>query len=250
MVASGVEGATPAVLWAKLIDRLQADGVIRTERIRNAFLTCGRYLMVDEKHTGARMDLAESDNAFNIGYGQTISQPRMVATMTELLQPVPGETALDVGLGSGWQAAILSELVGPEGKVIAIERIRGLIERTTERLDAIGAKNVTIIHGDALNPEDVPLGPYDMITCAAASVKAPDFWTERLSTTGRLVYPKQIGIVKDGKLSEGKDQLDFGKGVPDGPMQRLCVTRKTANGLTEEFHGEYCRYVPLVEGTT
>jgi len=205
--------------------------------------------MIAEDDVDGRMDLAGVDSALDIGCGQSISQPTMVATMTELLEPRSGEVALDVGLGSGWQAALLRECVGPEGKVYGIERIQHLLEMARCSLARLGLSDISVIFGDAMKPEDVPDGPFDMISCAAGSDQAPAFWTDRLKEGGRLVFPKKVADVHGGKVNffDGRT-LDAGK-YPDGPIHQLCRTVRSAGALREEFHGQYCRYVPLTRDT-
>lgn len=242
-----VEGETPEECWPKLAQALSDQGTIRTDRIRRAFLACGRYLLADATDEEGRLLLASVDSAFAIGHGQTISQPTMVATMTELLAPQEGEIALDVGLGSGWQAMLLGCLVGEGGHVFGIERIHDLLLATRDRLAQLGIRNVHCIYGDALNAADVPEGPFDIITCAAGCENAPAFWKTQLRDNGRLVYPKQVAEVRDGIFYYGERVSDAG-GAEDGPVHQLCLTRKSGSNFTEEFHGPLCLYVPLTPG--
>ncbi len=107
-----------------LIDKLILEGWLRTPRIIEAFKKIKRVDFLPEN----LKDLAELNEALPIGFGQTISQPLVVAFMLELLQPREGEKILDIGSGSGWTSCLLGEIVGKKGKVIAIERIPELKE--------------------------------------------------------------------------------------------------------------------------
>ena len=106
----------------KLIEKLIKDGYLKTPTIIDAFNKIDRADFVPEN----LREVAYANQALPIGEGQTISQPLTVAFMLELLQPKKGDKILDVGSGSGWQAALLSEIVGDEGKIISIERISNL----------------------------------------------------------------------------------------------------------------------------
>jgi protein-L-isoaspartate(D-aspartate) O-methyltransferase len=128
---------------------------------------------------------AYDDCALPIGQGQTISQPYMVAIMTELLQLKGQEKVMEVGTGSGYQAAILAELCR---KVYTIERLPGLSEKAKKILDQIGYKNVEFVVGDGTAgcPE---AAPYDGIVVTAGCPKIPEPLVEQLSDSGRLVIP-------------------------------------------------------------
>ena len=107
-----------------LIDSLIKEGWLKTPRIIKAFREVKRVDFLPKEIK----DLAELNEALSIGYGQTISQPLVVAFMLELLQPQPGDKILDVGSGSGWTTALLAQIVGQKGKVIAIDIIPELVE--------------------------------------------------------------------------------------------------------------------------
>ncbi len=112
-----------------LVSELVERGRLKTPEIIKAFEKIDRANFM-----GYKTDLSYVDNAFPIGHGQTISQPTTVAIMFELLQPKPGDKVLDIGSGSGWTTALLSEIVGPKGKVYSIEIIKELYK--------FGKKNV------------------------------------------------------------------------------------------------------------
>jgi len=128
---------------------------------------------------------AYDDCALPIGEGQTISQPYMVAIMTEKLGLSGGEKVLEIGTGSGYQAAILAEIAS---EVITIERIPSIAERSRKLFDELGYKNIKVIVGDGTlgMPEEAPFGGV-IVTAGAPSIPKP--LTEQLSDGGRLVIP-------------------------------------------------------------
>jgi protein-L-isoaspartate(D-aspartate) O-methyltransferase len=120
-----------------------------------------------------------------IGYGQTISQPYIVALMTDLLEPAPGDVVLEVGTGSGYQAAILSGLVA---RVYTIEIIEELAEQVAERLRRLGFENVTTRLGDGYFGWEEH-APFDSIIVTAAATHVPPPLIEQLKPGGRMVIP-------------------------------------------------------------
>jgi protein-L-isoaspartate(D-aspartate) O-methyltransferase len=163
-------------------------------------------------------DRAYENRALSIGCGQTISQPLVVARMTELLTLRPEDRVLDVGTGSGYHAAVLARLAA---HVWSIERHERLSERAARNLEAADVHNVTLIVGDGTRglPEQAP---FDAINVAAAgTAEALAELEAQLGPGGRLVAP-----------------------VTD-PLQRLAVTRRTASGLERTLFEEV-RFVPLV----
>jgi protein-L-isoaspartate(D-aspartate) O-methyltransferase len=161
---------------------------------------------------------AYDNRALTIGCGQTISQPLVVARMTELLAPRPEDRILDVGTGSGYHAAVLARLCA---HVWSIERHRRLSERAARNLEAADVENVTLIVGDGTRglPDEAP---FDAINVAAAGdAEALAGLEAQLGPGGRLVAP----------ITE--------------PRQRLVVTRRTAEGLQRSLFEEV-RFVPLV----
>jgi protein-L-isoaspartate(D-aspartate) O-methyltransferase len=133
----------------------------------------------------ADRDAAYGDHALSIGEGQTISQPYVVARMTELLAPQPEHRVLEVGTGSGYQAAVLAELVR---EVISIERHAALAEAARDRLERIGYRNVRVIHADASlgYPSEAP---YDRILVTAATPRIDPALAQQLTADGRIVAP-------------------------------------------------------------
>jgi protein-L-isoaspartate(D-aspartate) O-methyltransferase len=161
---------------------------------------------------------AYADGPLPIGHGQTISQPVMVAIMIEALQIQPSDRVLEVGTGTGYEAAILSELAF---QVWTVERNGELAERANEILHELGCANVFVIHGDGSVglPEQAP---YDKILVAAGTPKAPPSVVAQLAGGGIMVVP-----------------------VGDHVNQQLQVIRKTSGGIVSSAQ-TLCSFVPLV----
>jgi protein-L-isoaspartate(D-aspartate) O-methyltransferase len=134
----------------------------------------------------ADRDSAYRDSALGIACGQTISQPFVVAYMTEQLQLQKGHDVLELGTGSGYQAAILSRL---SRQVLTIERYRTLADRARRRLEKLGCDNVEVLLGDGLEVSAIPGGQFDRIIVTAAIERIPDALLERLQPGGILIAP-------------------------------------------------------------
>ncbi len=162
--------------------------------------------------------LAYDDRPLPIGHGQTISQPLMVATMTEVLRLRGHEKVLEIGTGSGYQTAILAELAD---RVVTVERVPELAESAAERFRRLGFDNIAVhVTGPRLGwPEEAP---YDAILVTAGAPRVPRALVEQLAPDGRLVIPV-------GRRSV---------------QQLLSVTRE-GDGLRVRRHGQ-CRFVPLI----
>lgn len=201
----------------RLVQRLREQG-IANEAVLDRIRTVPRHIFVDE----ALASRAYEDTALPIGFAQTISQPYIVARMSEaLLEAGPLEKVLEVGTGCGYQTAVLASLVG---KLYTIERIEPLLERAKSRLKELQIRNVRYKHGDGY--EGWALGaPYDGILVAAAPLSVPESLIAQLAVGGRLVMP--VG-------GEGRQQL-------------LRLTR-TEEGVTRETLGAVS-FVPLQSGT-
>jgi len=203
----------------KLVEKLIREGILKTKEVIEAFLKVPREEFVPPH----LRRFAYADTPLPIGYGQTISAPHMVAMMTEALAPKKGDKVLEVGTGSGYQAAILAEIVGDEGHVWTIERIPELAEFARDNLRRTSyARRVTVIVGDGSKgyPEAMP---YNRIIVTAAAPEVPGPLIEQLAPGGRLVIP-----------------------VGDSFTQRLLIIKKRRDGSLTEKWGPYCVFVPLI----
>ena len=178
--ASGVGRAELELSRQRLSARLEAAG-IRDRRVLEAFASVPRHALIPETLRAE----AYRDVALPIGAGQTISAPSTVAAMTEALQLRSDETVLEIGTGSGYQAAILSQLAA---SVVSIERVPSLAARARTALDGLGLTNVVIHLGDgtAGRPADAP---FDAIVVTAGGPEVPRPLLEQLACGGRLVGP-------------------------------------------------------------
>ena len=209
-------GMTSARTRDRLVSRLQAQG-IRSRDVLEQIRKVPRHLFVDE----ALASRAYEDTALPIGHGQTISQPYVVARMTEaLLDGFTGESVLEIGTGCGYQTAVLSPLVR---KIYSVERIPELLRKTRQRLRELDIYNVQFRPGDGW--EGWPkYAPYDGIIVAAAAPELPQKLLEQLAPGGRLVMP--VG--------------------PPGRQELLLVTRH--GDRYEEVSLGAVSFVPLVHG--
>jgi protein-L-isoaspartate(D-aspartate) O-methyltransferase len=213
--------------WSKareqmVVEQLEARG-IRHRGVLEAMRRVPRHAFVPAALAGS----AYADRALPIGDGQTISQPYMVARMTEALvgDEVEGTRSgrlLEIGTGSGYQAAILSLLAS---RVISIERRPELADAARERLEALGFANIVVLDGDGsadLPDDSLCRGPFDGILVTAGAPHVPSSLKAQLSIGARLVVP--VG-------SQFRQVLTV-------------ITRKT--GGFEERAGEECVFVPLI----
>jgi len=187
---------------------------IRDPRVLEAMRKVPRHLFMDESMWYKAYD----DMALPVGEGQTISQPYMVAVMTELLTLRGEEKVLEIGTGSGYQAAILAEL---SREVYSIERIQSLSDRSGERLRSLGYGDIHLVVGDGT------LGwpgaaPFDRILITAGAPEIPDPLMEQLAEGGMILAP-----------------------VGDRFSQQLVRVTKQKGKLSREFHTP-CVFVPLV----
>lgn len=199
----------------RMIERLRDHYHIANEKVLAVMAALPRHYFVPE----AIQSQAYNDNALPISSGQTISQPFIVARMTELLGLTGKEKVLEIGAGSGYQTAILASLAR---KVFAIERLPQLAAEAKFRLQQLGFRNVTLKTGDGTNGWDA-YHPYDAILVAAGGPEVPDPLVHQLSVGGRLVVPV------------GEDQKH----------QNLIRVVRTENGWTQENFGPVA-FVPLI----
>lgn len=154
---------------------------IKDKRVLNAMAKVPRHLFVDE----SQKNNAYADRPLPIGEGQTISQPYVVALMTEALKLNPDDRVLEIGTGSGYQAAILAEIAK---EVFTIEILKSLADSAAARLKNLGYKNVRVKHGDGyLGWEE--FAPFDAIIITAATNHIPPLLIEQLKEGGRLIVP-------------------------------------------------------------
>jgi protein-L-isoaspartate(D-aspartate) O-methyltransferase len=198
-----------AMVEAQLVPR-----GIRDRAVLNAMRIVPRHHFVD----AAAQHMAYDDMALPIGEGQTISQPYMVAVMTELLALSGTERVLEIGTGSGYQAAVLSHLAK---EVFTVERISSLAEKAIQRLHDLSCSNVYVRIGDGTLgwPEKAP---FDRIIITAASPKIPAPLKEQVSENGIIVIP-----------------------VGSRYSQQLLRITKKKSGFEEEYHTP-CVFVPLI----
>lgn len=154
---------------------------ISDQAVLKAMRTVPRHKLVPQKVVRK----AYQDQPLPIGHGQTISQPYIVALMTELLKLDPADTVLEVGTGSGYQAAVLGEIVGT---VVTVEIIGPLAEQAKQRLSQLGYDDITVLHEDGYFGH-VAAAPYDAIIVTAAATHIPPPLIAQLKPGGRMVIP-------------------------------------------------------------
>jgi protein-L-isoaspartate(D-aspartate) O-methyltransferase len=168
-------------------------------RIKQAFKSIPRDKFVPKQYKL----MAGVDSALSIGHGQTISQPTTVRMMLEWLNPHEGDKVLDVGSGSGWTAALLSFLVGPKGKVYAVERIPELLKFGKKNCDKLKINNVEFhaVKDEFGLPEHAP---YDRILVSAAATEIPTTLLNQLAKGGKMVIPINYTIYEIEKSKAGE----------------------------------------------
>ena len=212
-------GMTGQRVRDRLIERLRENG-IRDERVLNAIRTVPRHLFVDE----ALAARAYEDNALPIGHGQTISQPWVVARMSELARNGRDlDGVLEIGTGCGYQTAVLSRIAK---RVWTVERIGALVAKARRNLQALKCTNVALKHGDGSADlgEDLAV---DAIVVTAGASRLPTALLRYLKPGGRMVIP----LADEGE-----------RGV-----QHLTVVDATPNGFREQKL-DAVRFVPLLPG--
>lgn len=168
-----------------LVEHLERAGYVRSEPVRHAMMEVRRELFVPDVLRRA----AYADHPLDIGHGQTISAPHMVAIMVEAMRAMEGQRVLEVGGGSGYHAAVIAHLVGPEGHVYTVERIEPLASRARASLEAAGLSDrVTVLVGDG-SCGWKESAPYDRISVACAAPRVPEPMVNDLVDGGMLLIP-------------------------------------------------------------
>ena len=200
----------------RLVCRLREDG-ITDENVLGAIRSVPRHIFVEE----ALATRAYEDIALPIGMGQTISQPFIVALMTQVIvaSPTPSRV-LEIGTGCGYQTAVLASLVA---RVYTVERIEVLLTRARQRLRALEVDNVWFKHGDG-NAGWPECAPFDAVLATAAPPRLPDNLVEQLVVGGRLVIP-----------------------IGDSRRQWLKVFTRTESGVEEDTIADVS-FVPMLRG--
>ena len=199
---------------SRMVDRqIEARG-IRNPRVLAVMREIPRHLFIPPPYDKS----AYEDCPLPIGDGQTISQPYIVALMTELLRPEPSDNVLEIGAGSGYQAAILSRLVH---RLTTMERIPEIANLARNNIKSLGIQNVEVIKGDGTQgyPQNAP---YNGIMVTAATPEIPRALTDQLADGGRLLAP--VG---------GRD------------VQELVTLEKQGDRMIPQYHGGV-RFVPLI----
>lgn len=188
---------------------------ITDQRVVGAMLDIPRHIFVEEAMAGQ----AYSDGSLPIGEKQTISQPYIVARMTQMLELTGREKVLELGTGSGYQAAVLATLAD---RVYTVERIRSLALKARKALDSLGLLNVNLRIGDGTDGWQEE-APFDAILVTAGAPYVPDCLVEQLALGGRLVIP-----------------------VGDRSDQQLVLITKGLDGRVERRESDGCRFVRLI----
>lgn len=185
-----------------LIDSLKINGI--SDRVLDAMMRVPRHLFVPEK----LQESAYMDMPLPIGHNQTISAPHMVAIMCELLDISSGMKILEVGSGSGYNAAVMAELVGDKGHIYTVERIPGLASFAEQNLERAGYKNITVLQDDG-SCGLAEHAPYERISVTSAAPDVPRPLIDQLATEGIMAIPvgngeQQLVVVKkdrEGNIS-------------------------------------------------
>mgnify|MGYP001350632780 CR=1 FL=1 len=200
----------------RLVEKIRSMG-ITNEKILEVMRLTPRHYFLEE----ALASRAYDNTALPIGYGQTISQPYMVASMTQILcETGPMGKVLEIGSGCGYQTAVLSAFAE---KVFAVERIQALVKRLRANLYELKVPNVLVKHSDGFNGW-AEHAPFDAILVAAAPVGVPEKLLEQLAVSGRLVIP-----------------------IGSGRSQELRLIKKSSTGFQEQVL-DNVSFVPLLDG--
>jgi len=199
-----------------LIEHMKNTGALKSKKIEKALREVPRHEFVPKNNAMFAYD----DAPLSIGQGQTISQPTTVVLMTEALDIRKGQKILEIGSGSGWQAAILSKLVSDTGKVFTMERVPELVKMARKNLKKY--KNVKVIKGDGTEGLEKE-APFNRIIVTAAAPSIPATLKDQLKTGGKLVIPTGNRFVQE----------------------MMIITRTKKNKFEEKRFGSFA-FVPLI----
>lgn len=202
----------PEELWQKL----EMEGAVRNAKVGRALRSVDRACFVPANYRR----FAYTDTPLPIGFGQTISAPHMVALMTSLLKVVPGQKVLEVGSGSGYQAAVILQLLEGKGKLFGVERIEGLVDVARENLKSQPFRNYKILKGDGSRGLE-EFKPFDRIIVTASAKRIPEDLLKQLKKGGLMVIP--VGY-------------------------ELFSVRRVGRDSFEKKLEEFVSFVPLIEG--
>jgi protein-L-isoaspartate(D-aspartate) O-methyltransferase len=200
----------------KLVARLRTAGCLKDAKVADAMLNVERHRFIPE----SQQSKAYVDMPLHIGSGQTISAPHMVAMMSEFLDVAPNQKVLEVGAGSGYQAAVLGELL-KDGVLYTIERVPELAVRAEKLLAKLGYSNVHVVVGEGTKGYEKE-APYDRIIVTAAAPHVPRALLSQLADGGKLLIP-----------------------VGGRSMQELILIEKKGREYKESRLGG-CMFVPLI----
>ena len=199
----------------RLVEALINEGILKSPWVIEAMRKVPRERFVLPFYRKQ----AYSDHPLPSEGGQTISAPHMVAIMTELLDLKPGHKVLDIGSGTGYHAAVMAEIVGPEGRIYGVEVIPQLVEIARDNLKEMGYENIEIHAGDG-SVGMRSRAPFDRILVACAPPEIPPPLVEQLKDGGKMVIPVGVG------------------------EQRLMLVEKNGGEIERSFHG-HCIFVPM-----
>lgn len=205
-----------STLRTRLIDGLKQRGYIQSDVVEKAMRSVPREKFIPS----SRIKKAYYDQPLDIGNGQTISAPHMVAIMTEAMNLSNGQKVLEIGTGSGYHAAVVASIIGKNGVVYSLERFEDLAEVSQQRLKETGFNNVKVMVSDGSEGLD-EFAPYDRIYVTCSSPKVPQPLKNQIRIDGKIVIP--VGRI----------------------TAELLVLTRTEQGFETVSHGG-CAFVPLV----
>lgn len=203
----------------ELVQSLRRRGYIESSEVAEAFRKVPREKFVPSKVKTN----AYADRPLSIGEGQTISAPSMIAIMLEVLEVEKGQKILEIGTGSGYNAALLAEIVGEEGEIYSIERLQGVADFGRKNLEETGYDQVEVVVKDGTKGYEEK-APWDRVIITACAPEVPDILVDQLSVGGSLVAPV-------GKYYRS---------------QKLLEIKKIGEEETETNEHGSCAFVPLV----